>query len=288
MTLEANRRGVDEACLVVSPNDGADWIQGILDHIAPEAVRILDEPHAAEHLRTIGELIYGAGTTAASRWTDQQRHRLLTEPPAGVLAELARCQAQGPGPGAPPGPDGLAPADWLAREVAYFLKRADQIRYAAVRAQLYPIGSGIVESGHRVVIGARFKGAGQHWAPAHLNPVLALRTTICNDRWTATWPTVAAQRRQTTQAAGQTARRRRSLARLASCLRQLPTARPTPPAAETPETPVAPPGPPVTPFPAPAAFPPPPRAPAPARTPRLRAGPGWHRSNSLFFRPRAS
>ena len=43
MTLEAQRRGVDEAGTLVSPNDGAEWIQGVLDLVAPRAVRILDE-----------------------------------------------------------------------------------------------------------------------------------------------------------------------------------------------------------------------------------------------------
>lgn len=50
----------------------------------------------------------------------------------------------------------------LAREVTYFHTRAAQIRYAAFRQERYPIGSGIVESGHKVVISPRFKRAGQH------------------------------------------------------------------------------------------------------------------------------
>ena len=87
--------------------------------------------------------------------------------------------------------------------MAYFQNRADQIEYQAFRQALYPLGSGIVESGHDVVVTPRFKGAGQHWAPAHLNPLLVLRTILCSDRWAATWPllwqrglTQAAARRQ--------------------------------------------------------------------------------------------
>ena len=135
VTLEASRRGVDEAGLVVSPNDGAEWIQGVLDRVAPQAVRILDEMHAAEHLGVMAGLVFGPGTAAAKAWVDQQRTRLRTEPPAGVLAELARCLRRGPRPGAPVGEDGVEPAQLLAREVAYFHKRADQIRYAEFRQQ---------------------------------------------------------------------------------------------------------------------------------------------------------
>jgi hypothetical protein len=275
VTLEANRRGVDEARLVVSPNDGAEWIQGLLDRTAPQAVRILDEIHAVEHLGTIGGLVLGADTAAARAWTAQQRQRWQTEPPDGVLAELARCRERGPRPGTRPGPDGLDPAQHLAREVAYFEKRADQIRYAEFRAQLYPIGSGIVESGHRVVIGARLKGAGQHWAPAHLNPLLVLRTTICNDRWTQTWPALWAQRLQAARATRTAARRQRLLRRLVGRLRRL---------AERPAAPI----PPIQPLPAEQPSPVPPPRPKRIVNGRPTADHPWRRSNALFFSRRSA
>jgi hypothetical protein len=259
VTLEANRRGLDEAGLVLSPNDGADWIQGLLDAVAPWAERILDEMQAAEHLGTIAGLVFGAGTAAAQAWVDRQRTRLRTEPPARVLVELARCQRRGPRPGTPPGPDGTAPARLLAREVAYFFKRADQIRYAEFRRRAYPIGSGTVESGHRVVIGARFKGAGQHWEAAHLNPLLVLRTTLCNDRWDVTWPAIAAHRRATAQTVGVQRQRWRRLARLLTCLRQLPGV--PPPVAAAPPAPTA----------------------VPPQPPRPRKTSPWRRTNALLF-----
>jgi len=37
-----------------------------------------------------------------------------------------------------------------------------------------------VESGHKVVMQKRLKQAGMRWAEASLNPMLALRTTLCN------------------------------------------------------------------------------------------------------------
>lgn len=270
-TLEASRRGLDEAGLVVSPNDGADWIQGLLDTVAPQAVRILDEMHAAEHLGVIAGLVFGAGTAAAQEWVDRQRTRLKTRPAEEVLVELARCQMRGPRPGTPPGPDGTDPAQILAREVAYFHKRADQIRYAAFREQQYPIGSGTVESGHRVVIAARLKGAGQHWHPDHLNPLLVLRTTLCNERWDATWPHLAAHRRTTARAACLRRQRRHRVGRLVSCLRQVPA---PPPLVAVPTPPTPP-----TDLPFPVA--PPPAPPPPAPRPRKRSP--WHHTNSLFF-----
>jgi hypothetical protein len=34
---------------------------------------------------------------------------------------------------------------------------------------------------------ARLKGAGMHWSRASVNPVLALRNAVCNDRWAEAW-----------------------------------------------------------------------------------------------------
>jgi hypothetical protein len=34
---------------------------------------------------------------------------------------------------------------------------------------------------------ARLKGAGMHWRRENVNPMLALRTAVCNDRWVEAW-----------------------------------------------------------------------------------------------------
>lgn len=51
-------------------------------------------------------------------------------------------------------------------------KREARMQYPHYQAAGWPIGSGIVESGNTVVMQARLKGAGLHWAPAHVNPLL--------------------------------------------------------------------------------------------------------------------
>jgi hypothetical protein len=217
LTLEAQRRNVEGAARVVSPNDGALWIQDTLDLVAPQAVRILDEPHAAEHLGLLGQLLHGPVGPAGSDWVARQRHALLTQEagPARVLAELDRCLAAGPHPAAPRTAADPDPAAALAREVAYFHKRADQIRYVAFRQLGYPIGSGCVESGHGVVIAPRCKRAGMRWAPAHLNPLLVLRGIEANDRWEQTaraiWEELQTSRRQTQRTAQQQRRTLRLL-----------------------------------------------------------------------------
>ena len=55
------------------------------------------------------------------------------------------------------------------------------------QAQGWPIGSGMVESANKLVVEARLKGAGMHWSRASVNPLLALRNAVCNDRWAEAW-----------------------------------------------------------------------------------------------------
>ena len=60
---EIQRRGVENAKEVGAVMDGSDWLQGFSDYHRPDALRILDFPHAGEHIRPIGEFLWGAGTT---------------------------------------------------------------------------------------------------------------------------------------------------------------------------------------------------------------------------------
>jgi hypothetical protein len=277
VTLEAQRRNLDGAATVVSPNDGALWIQDdVVDLVAPQAVRILDEAHGAEHLGLLGQLVHGPTGLGASDWVARQRHALLerADGPALVLAELDRCLAAGPHPAAPRTAADPDPAAALAREVAYFHKRADQIRYVHFRQLGYPIGSGCVESGHGVVIAPRCKRAGMRWAAVHLNPLLVLRGIEANDRWEETAPGIWAELQASSQQAQRTAQAQRRTLRL------LATDEATAAEPPVPEAEAVPPPPP----PAAVAAPPPPR---PRQPPKGHQRPGpLHPWRASFLAPR--
>ncbi len=70
----------------------------------------------------------------------------------------------------------------MAENLAYREKREAQMQYPQYQAQEWPIGSGMVESGHKQVMQVRLKGPGMHWEPGNVNPMLALRTAVYNDR----------------------------------------------------------------------------------------------------------
>lgn len=68
------------------------------------------------------------------------------------------------------------------------------MQYPQFQAQGWPIGSGIVESANKLVVQARLKGPGMHWERKNVNPMLALRLAVCNDRWAEMWNKALASR----------------------------------------------------------------------------------------------
>jgi hypothetical protein len=52
---ELHRRGVDNAGIVVTVNDGSEWIQSFADYHLPQAVRILDFRHALDYVVAAGK-----------------------------------------------------------------------------------------------------------------------------------------------------------------------------------------------------------------------------------------
>jgi hypothetical protein len=174
------RRGIETAGRVGAVVDGAEWIQGFIDLHAPDAIRILDFPHAAAYVQTIGVTTnQDEGTIAAAR------HDLKHLGAAVVLPTLRRWVVEHPTPDAT-----------LRTALAYLEKRADQMDYPRFQAAGWPIGSGTVESANKLVVEARLKGSGMHWARAHVNPMLALRNAVCNDQWDELWGQIAQQLRQ--------------------------------------------------------------------------------------------
>ncbi len=185
--VEVQRRGLENAKEVGAVMDGSDWLQGFTDYHCPTAVRILDFPHAGGHISSIGKFLYGEGTPETKEWLGKRLHQLKHDGPTGLLDDFRNLQKEYPDESAVTG------------NLAYLEKRENQLQYPQFQADGWPIGSGIVESGNKLVVEVRLKGAGMHWAGENVNPMLAIRNILCSDRWKEDWPKVAVQlRRQTT------------------------------------------------------------------------------------------
>jgi len=182
--VEMHRRGIEHAKEVAAIMDGAEWEQGFTDYHCPHATRILDFPHAAEHVNGIGEALLGEHTPESQAWLSDHLHRLKQDGANELLLEFHQLMQENPG------------VEAIASNMAYLEKRKEQMQYPRFQAQGWPIGSGIVESGNKLVVEARLKGSGMHWADQHVNPMLAIRNIICSDRWKEEWPKIETGLRQ--------------------------------------------------------------------------------------------
>ena len=99
-------------------------------------------------------------------------HRLKHEGPTRVLLHVTRLARRYP---------------QIQEQVTYLQNRRELMDYPTYRASGWPIGSGSVESSHKLVVQARLKGPGMHWKPEHINPMLALRLALLNERWSESW-----------------------------------------------------------------------------------------------------
>lgn len=182
--VEMRRRKVVQAPAVCAVTDGADWLQTFLDMHRPDALRILDFPHAAEHVSKLVEALEQAGLCFPVRMLERCLHVLKHRGPHALLRMTQGLSTE----------QALRPH--VREHLGYLGKRLALMQYPTFRGAGWPIGSGMVESANKLVVEARLKGAGMHWQRHHVNPMLALRNGVCNERWQETWQMAGSQARK--------------------------------------------------------------------------------------------
>jgi hypothetical protein len=129
--LETHRRGLERATAVCAVQDGAEWLQKLVDYQRADAVRILDFAHAAEYINEIGQAVQAAGGRLPARWVEGVLHRLKHQGPERVLEHLAWLAARYPSP-------------LIQEKLAYLQKREGHMQYPIYQTAGWPIGSGSV------------------------------------------------------------------------------------------------------------------------------------------------
>jgi hypothetical protein len=201
-TLELHRRGLEGARQVGVVVDGAVWCQSFVELHCPEAVRMLDFPHAAEYLSAIGQTSGANGPLLSATQLVEMRHALKRDGAAVVIPQLRALVATVPN------------STELTSSLAYLESREAQMDYPRFVAEGWPIGSGMVESANKLVVEDRLKGAGMHWAEGNVNGLLALRNAVCNDRWDERWAVIEREQRSQVMARRQERCRTRAAARV--------------------------------------------------------------------------
>jgi hypothetical protein len=142
--------------------------------VFPRQRFLLDRYHLLEHLYAGAAGLPADCQLSAREWVQQQVDQIDC---AGVAQVVAHCRALA-------GEDPAHPLGALGR---YLENQQAHLDYASARAEGLPMGSGVVEGGHRYVVQARLKLPGTWWKEETLNPMLALRTLRANGWWQAFW-----------------------------------------------------------------------------------------------------
>ena len=151
--------------------DGAKWIWNAVAELFPNAICIVDVWHAQERLWEVGRAVHGAGTARCRAWSEKVCAALREGRVDDVLRELRRHA-------------GDKTADQC---VGYVENNRSRMRYPAYRERGLLIGSGMVESSCRTLVGERLKCAGMRWSRAGANDVMALRSCVRSELYDDFW-----------------------------------------------------------------------------------------------------
>ena len=77
--------------------------------------------------------------------------------------------------------------DSLNALLGYFRSRVGLTEYPTYRDNKWQIGSGMIESTAKQLVGIRLKGPGVYWSPAGASAITALRVHNINNNWHSLW-----------------------------------------------------------------------------------------------------
>lgn len=156
--------------------DGAEWIWLQSKEIfGAKGMFLCDFYHVSEYLAAAAP---ACRSKNPDRWRRTQQKRLRR----GAAAQVIQALAEHLEPAQTP--DEEAPVRAAHR---YLTNRADCLDYPRALKLGLPIGSGMIESGHRHVLHARLKKAGTAWRHEHADQIGHLRVLRANNRWDVLW-----------------------------------------------------------------------------------------------------
>lgn len=171
-------RGLNTKVHVVS--DGASWIKIQADHIfSKQQTFLIDFYHLCEYL-------FKASIPCSQnskKWMRTQKKRLKMGHFQKVIKELEFNLEN----------SGIVEEDAPVRKAyRYMTNRLSQFNYAEAIKTNLPIGSGLIESGHKHVLQARMKIPGASWNRANAEAFVCTRSSRANGQWNIYWEKKAA------------------------------------------------------------------------------------------------
>jgi len=171
----AHRAGRGLNSQVHALGDGAEWIRlQTREVFGQQATFLCDYYHVSEYLAAAAP---SCRAQAPERWRRTQQDRLKRGALAKVIDALSE-HLEAPGT-----PEEVAPVTNAHR---YLSNRTDCLDYNRALRLGLPIGSGLIESGHKHVLQARLKKGGA-WLASNAELVANLRVLRANRQWLSLW-----------------------------------------------------------------------------------------------------
>jgi hypothetical protein len=163
---------------VVKVADGTADNWTYLSDTLPVGQDVLDFYHAVDHLSVALGATYGEATPKHQERLATLRD-VLRNAPQGVdkvIEALGRLRSRYPRRQA------------IHKTIAYFREHRHRMRYSDLRAQLLPIGSGVVEAACKTLVSQRLKRSGMRWRVPGGQAILTFRALCQSERFERAWP----------------------------------------------------------------------------------------------------
>jgi hypothetical protein len=179
----ASRVGMEQAEVWIALTDGGSGLEAFLQQNfnRPDLMLILDFYHAASYLEKLAKALHPQDE-AASQSQAEQWCSLLKAEGGAVMREVLRQWDWPPRKSA-------ALREQLAAVLSYFGNNVHRMAYPEYLAEGWHIGSGVVESACKTVVGQRLKGAGMRWGEEGAHALCHVRALYRSEKgqWQAFW-----------------------------------------------------------------------------------------------------
>jgi len=156
---------------VVVIGDGAAWIWNMCEELFPDAVCILDLYHLKEKIYDYGKAIFPNDSKKYTQWSEQVSWYIETDQVKKALKKIK---------------DNPLFDKVLEKNInlhGYITNNLSRINYLDYRNKGYYVGSGMIESGNKVVVQKRLKQAGQRWSKDGAQNMVSLRALYESGNW---------------------------------------------------------------------------------------------------------
>ena len=180
---QATRVGMEQAEVWVALTDGGAGLEQFVqsNFNRPDLVVVLDFYHAASYLEKLAKALHPDDEDKALAQAEDWCRLLKEEGGATTLAVLREWDW--------PARKSPALAEQWQEVESYFANNVHRMDYPEYLSAGWQIGSGVVESACKTVVGQRLKGAGMRWSEAGAHSLCHIRALYRSEKgqWQAFW-----------------------------------------------------------------------------------------------------